>query len=49
MGLRENPKGIWVRWPDGHVTNSDLPDRAGEVTVSFDGALKVTQTASLER
>jgi hypothetical protein len=49
MGLRENPIGVWVRWPGGHITNSDLPDRAREVTVSFDGALKVTQTASLER
>ncbi len=49
MGLRENPKGVWVCWPDGHITNSNLPDQASEVTISYDGILKVTQTASLER
>jgi hypothetical protein len=39
MGLRENPKGIWVRWPDNHVTQVDLPERVREVTVSYDGTI----------
>jgi hypothetical protein len=41
MGLRENPKGVWVRWPGGQVTNVSLTDQIGEVVVRYDGSVKM--------
>jgi hypothetical protein len=41
MGRRENPKGVWVRWLGGRVTNVELPAGAHEITLDFDGRLKV--------
>lgn len=41
MGYRENVKGIWVRWPGGQVTNSDLPEEAHEVTINMNGDIVV--------
>jgi hypothetical protein len=41
MGYRENVKGIWVRWPGGQVTNSDLPEKAHEVTINMNGDIVV--------
>jgi hypothetical protein len=41
MGYREKVKGIWVRWPGGQVTNSDLPEKAHEVTINMNGDIVV--------
>jgi hypothetical protein len=40
LGVREGLKGIWVRWPDGHVTEANIPTTAGEIRVAFDGKLQ---------
>ncbi|MFQ5824735.1 MAG: VCBS repeat-containing protein [bacterium] len=37
MGTPEQPKGVWVRWPDGHITQSDIPHSAREIIINFDG------------
>jgi hypothetical protein len=37
MGAPEAPARIWVRWPGGKITTSDVPAAAGEISVSFDG------------
>ncbi|MFQ5631380.1 MAG: FG-GAP-like repeat-containing protein, partial [bacterium] len=36
MGMREKAIGIWVRWPGGKVTESNVLLGAKEVTVSFE-------------
>jgi hypothetical protein len=41
MGVRDNPEGLWVRWPGKHITQVGLPDHASEVTVTYEGLLKV--------
>ncbi|MFQ5628856.1 MAG: ASPIC/UnbV domain-containing protein, partial [bacterium] len=35
MGIREKVKGVWVRWPGGKVTESDVPAGAKEVAIRF--------------
>jgi len=41
MGYRDVVKGIWVRWPGGHVTESEISDGASEITVKLDGKILV--------
>ncbi len=41
MGYRDDVKGIWVRWPGGNVTESDIPPDAKGVIVHFDGEVLV--------
>jgi hypothetical protein len=41
MGLRDQAKGVWVRWPGGDTTNVPLPEGASDVTVDFTGNLEV--------
>lgn len=41
MGTTEQPKGLWVRWPDGHTTQSDIPDSTQEVIINYDGKVIV--------
>jgi len=31
-----------VRWPDGHITETNIPTNAGEIHVAFDGKLRAT-------
>ncbi len=40
LGRREPPKGIWVRWPGGHISSLDVPEGTREVTINFDGTAK---------
>jgi hypothetical protein len=42
LGVREGLKAIWVRWPDGHTTEANIPTNAREINVDFDGKLRVT-------
>lgn len=41
MGYRDDVKGIWIRWPGGRVTESDIPENAKEVIVQLDGKITV--------
>ncbi len=40
MGVRDKVKGVWVRWPGGHVTESELPDDTHEITINLNGDIK---------
>ncbi|MFZ0828241.1 MAG: VCBS repeat-containing protein [Verrucomicrobiia bacterium] len=39
MGCPETPTQIWVRWPGGKTTTSNVPARAREISVDIDGKL----------
>ncbi len=39
MGHRTNLKGIWVRWPGGHITESDVPPNVRDIMVKPDGGV----------
>ncbi len=41
MGPRDNAKRIWVRWPGGKITESDIPPGAKEITVTLNGDVLV--------
>ena len=41
LGLREDPQKIRIKWPDGNVTQSDIPEGAMEISV--DGKGKVLE------
>lgn len=34
-------KGVWVRWPGGHVTESDVPANAPAIVVRPNGGVSV--------
>ena len=40
MAMPEAPTRIWVRWPGGKATISEIPARAKEIVVSVDGKIK---------
>jgi hypothetical protein len=40
MGLRNRPKGVWVRWPGGRVTQAELTGKPSEVSIRFDDNMK---------
>ncbi len=40
MGWAGEPTGIWVRWPGGKIVSGDVPKRAEEIEVGFDGQIK---------
>ena len=42
LAMPGGPAKIWVRWPGGRETTSDVPDGAREVVIEGDGAVKVT-------
>jgi len=35
FGVRDGVKGIWVRWPDGHTSETRVPDGKREITIHF--------------
>ena len=35
MGLRDNPKGVWVRWPNGKITQTPLIGNPTEILISY--------------
>ena len=37
----EKPTQVWVRWPGGKTTTSDLPPQAKEIAVKMDGSIQV--------
>jgi len=41
LGLAGTPTHLWVRWPGGRVTESELPASAREVVLQADGRLEV--------
>ena len=41
MGYPETPTQIWVRWPGGKTTTSDIAAGAREITVAIDGKVTV--------
>jgi hypothetical protein len=43
MGCPEMPTQIWVRWPGGKTTTSDIPAGAKEITVDADGRLAMNR------
>ena len=43
MGIPEQVTGIWVRWPGGKTTTSQMPAGAKEVIVSANGELTLTR------
>jgi len=34
------PKQLWIRWPGGQTTTSDIPTGAREVEVNVEGQLR---------
>lgn len=40
LGTPEEPTGIWVRWPGGKTTKSNIPKGAKEITVAADGGVR---------
>jgi hypothetical protein len=43
MGLPKTATGIWVRWPGGKVTLTQLPEKALEIEVDTSGALRLVR------
>ena len=43
MGTPETPSRIWVRWPGGKVTTSDVPSGAREIKVQIDGTVSTVR------
>lgn len=43
-GGPDGPTQVWVRWPGGKVTVTDVPQGAREITVSMDGTLKLVKS-----
>ncbi|MDZ7362793.1 MAG: CRTAC1 family protein [candidate division KSB1 bacterium] len=35
FGVREGVKGVWVRWPDGHTSETPVPAEKHELTIRF--------------
>ena len=40
MSLADTPTHVWVRWPGGKTTTSELPSGAKEIEVSQEGAVR---------
>ncbi|HKP13640.1 MAG TPA: CRTAC1 family protein, partial [Blastocatellia bacterium] len=43
LGTPETPTQIWVRWPGGKQTTSNVPANAKEIRVAADGGVSVVQ------
>jgi hypothetical protein len=43
MGTPQAATGIWVRWPGGKVTETELPTQLKEVEAQIGGRLKKNQ------
>jgi enediyne biosynthesis protein E4 len=43
MGTPEAPTQVWVRWPGGKQTTSNVPANAKEIRVAMDGSVSVLQ------
>lgn len=42
LGGSETPTRVWVRWPGGKITTSDVP-AAAEIKIGFDGSVAVVR------
>jgi len=40
MALADEPAQVWVRWPGGKTTTSDIPKGAKEIEISLEGGAK---------
>jgi hypothetical protein len=43
MGCPETPTQIWIRWPGGKITTTDIPAGAHEITVDTEGKLTMNR------
>jgi hypothetical protein len=43
MATPEKPTAVWVRWPGGKTTTSNLGDNAQEITLDSSGTVKVSR------
>ncbi len=43
----ESPAQIWVRWPGGKTTTSEVPSGANEIAVAPSGAVKVLRSSNV--
>jgi hypothetical protein len=43
LGTPERPTQIWIRWPGGKITSSDVPAGAKEIVVDSSGQLKLAR------
>jgi hypothetical protein len=43
MALPDEPTQIWVRWPGGKITTSDIPKGAKEIDVGLAGGVKLVR------
>jgi hypothetical protein len=46
FGVPEPPRQIWIRWPGGKETTSDIPPGSAAIEVEPNGNLRVTQKSS---
>jgi hypothetical protein len=47
LGCPERPTKVWIRWPGGKITESDLPIGAAKVAIDESGRM-IDSTASAE-
>ncbi|HUS34681.1 MAG TPA: VCBS repeat-containing protein [Verrucomicrobiae bacterium] len=40
LGMSESPKGIWVRWPGGKTTTTDIPAGLVDIEIDAQGQLR---------
>lgn len=40
FGRRADPEGLWIRWPDGTITEPDIDPSALDVSVAIDGTVR---------
>jgi hypothetical protein len=43
LGLTDTPTHLWIRWPGGRITRTEVPVSAREITVATDGALRAAR------
>ena len=43
LGMPEPASQVWVRWPGGKTTYSDLPSAAREIVIEQSGSLRVAK------
>ena len=39
LGMPEPPTALWVRWPGGKVTETEIPQGAREIAAESDGQI----------
>ena len=39
LGLQEEVKGIWIRWPGGKITETKIVKISNEITINSEGRI----------